>query len=211
MCTPAFYVKSTVAKIGIYAIYFLCILMFGLGIFEYVFATSKYTWTDSFLTPTMVPFYAGLSVGQQASTARYSFYYWFLMFNHLKPLAFIIPLILLIIGLKEAAAYGFMSIIILINVAFCVIQNIILILAYFDPPGFWFVHLRDITVIGYTNIISMEFHAIFWIAMVYPPIGVGCVIIIQILQGTMRVVVKQEGDIGVIPIGSSINNKRYKH
>lgn len=203
MCWPAFYTSAKEVILEVSIEFIICFLLIGLNIFEAVWGLSFLRFTDQFLTQASVPYYLPV---EQTSTAVFSATFWVLVPNYFKSVLFVALILFLTSGIKRQSLYGFIAIALIVLTGACVIQFGYFVLAYFDFPNYWFFRSPYINSNGgYDR--SFYCYVIFYSSLGYIVLGIAAIIDLGAIKQSMRLIMKNEADLGVIPIDTEIGRK----
>lgn len=203
--TPSFYAKAPSAKVVIYIGFILVLIVIpSIYVFENIAALSQFVYTDTFLPASSVPYYAVLAPSIQSQTARYGLAWFILESDHLRPILFIIPILLVFIGIRKSAIYG---IFLIFTVFFTGIEVIKLVyhgLSWLDCDNFWHCRGRDIS--APLGSVSFEFWVVFGANIAIVIIGGIQLALVSGLKQFMKIIIFQELTYGHIAIATSLDS-----
>ena len=203
---PSFYTKADSAKIVVYITYFLILIIFPLSyIFEGIFGLSAFTYTDTNLSPTSIPYYAALTPSAQSQTARYGLTYWILQSDYLRPCTLIVPVLLVFIGIRKSAMYAIFLIMTVIIAGVELIKFTYHLLAWLDCENFWYCRGKDLNYVP--GSVSFEYWVIFGNSVATLLILLSLLALISALKQFMKLIIFQEISFGHVSIGQPINGQ----
>lgn len=207
---PSFYTakESDAAKVDIYLLYILCGLVGGLFLYEHFFNLTSIHYTDAFLTPSDIPYYAIMPTNMQSATARYGINFFIINTSYVMILSLMTMFLFPLINLRRRTVYILTLIIGFAVGASQLLKSLYYGWAYLNCVSFWFCRTRDLSLPIGTP--SYEFTSMIFVNMGYFLVIGGHWILIFFLDKIMALVVKNEGDEGAIIIASSTDNQKQR-
>lgn len=210
MCLPAFYEAASARAPKAIMVFLLLLvpLAIGLNVFELVWGTSHYVWTDANLPPASVSYYAVLDGDQQSQTNLYGFWYFMIALNPLRGVVFVAPLMLALVGSRSEKSYW-------VGVGVIVVLLMVLLMqvlfysfwGLLDPAANWIARTRNITVpcLSTSCPYALEFLIIYWSTVGYAAICAAALIALPILDTEMKKVQVAEGQLGIKPVAGEMD------